>query len=93
MRIRFGGTSTPRRNVEEGGLVVRCAQSSGECPGSRSTFREGRDEGARVEVDGADREFVWDARPGGARSVDADDGGGRRVVILDGIGGTRANAG
>ncbi len=70
-----------------GGLAVRCAQSRGEWPGSRRTFREGRAEGARVDVEGA-REEVDGFRDeeGGARSVEAADGGGRRLV--EGFGGT-----
>lgn len=71
-----------------GGLEVRCAQSSGEWPGSRSTFLDGRAEGARVDVEGA-REELGGAREreGGARNVDAVDGGGRRDV--EGFGGVR----
>lgn len=81
-----GGTSFPRRNVGLGGLWVRCAQSRGEWPGSRITFLDGRDDGARVEVVGA-RDVVVGAREweGGLRRVDAVEGGGRRVV--DGFGG------
>ena len=53
-----------------GGCLVRCAQSRGECPGSRITFLEGRWEDGRVEVVGEGE--------GGARREDAADGGGRR---------------
>lgn len=69
-----------------GGLAIRYAQSSGEWPGSRRTFFEGRVEGDRVE---AEREDVGGAREreGGARSVDAVEGGGRRVV--ERVGGAR----
>lgn len=81
-----GGTSFPRRNVELGGFWVKWAQSSGEWPGSRITFLDGRDNGARVEVVGA-RDVVVGAREreGGPRKVDAAEGGGRRAV--DGFGG------
>ena len=81
-----GGTSLPRKKLGVGGLAVRCAQSSGEWPGSRRTFREGRAVGARVDEEGA-REELGGARgrEGGARRVDAADGGGRRAVEgLDG---------
>ena len=76
-----GGTSFPRRNVGVGGLCVRWAQSRGEWPGSRITFLDGRDDGARVEVVGA-RDVVVGAgeRDGGPRRVDAAEGGGRRGV-------------
>ena len=76
-----GGTSFPRRNVGLGGLWVKCAQSRGEWPGSRMTFLDGRDDGARVEVVGA-RDVVVGAREreGGLRRVDAAEGGGRRAV-------------
>lgn len=69
-----------------GGLAVRCAQSRGEWPGSRRTFFEGREEGARVDVEGKSVE-VGGAREreGGARRVEAVEGGGRRV--LEGLGG------
>ncbi len=56
--MRVGGTSAPRRKVDEGGLEVRCAQSSGEWPGDRRTFLEGRAELGRVEDVGA-REGGW----------------------------------
>ncbi len=81
-----GGTSFPRRNVGLGGLWVKWAQSSGEWPGSRITFLDGRDNGARVEVVGA-RDVVVEVREreGGPRKVDAAEGGGRRAV--DGFGG------
>jgi len=63
------------------------AQSSGEWPGARTTFREGLEEGTgRVEEDGAmealERTFV-----GGTRSMDAAEGVGRRTVPLFGRGG------
>lgn len=50
------------------------------------TFRDGRDDGARVEVVGA-RDMVVGARERGGvpRRVDAAEGGGRRAV--DGFGG------
>lgn len=73
--------------MEEGGLLVRCAQSRGEWPGSSWTFLEGRAEGARVEVEGARREDVAGFRPGGARRVEAVDGGGRRDATFGGFGG------
>ena len=81
-----GGTSFPRRKVALGGFWVKCAQSRGEWPGSRITFLDGRDEGARVEVVGA-RDVAVGAREreGGPRRVDAVEGGGRRAV--DGFGG------
>lgn len=79
--MRLGATEAPRRNVEEGGLWTRCAQSRGEWPGARRTFFEGREEGGRLEVVGA-RE-----REGGTRREEAAEGGGRRVE--DGLGGAR----
>ena len=81
-----GGTSFPRRKVGLGGLWVKWAQSSGEWPGSRITFLDGRDNGARVEVVGA-RDVVVGAREreGGPRRVDAAERDGRRAV--DGFGG------
>ena len=81
-----GGTSFPRRNVGVGGLWVRWAQSRGEWPGSRITFLDERDDGARVEVVGA-RDAVVGARErdGEPRRVDAAEGSGRRGV--DGFGG------
>ena len=84
--MSWGGTSFPRRNVVVGGLWIRWAQSRGEWPGSRITFLDGRDDGARVEVVGA-RDVVVGAREreGGPRRVDAAEGGGRRGV--DGFGG------
>lgn len=51
--MRLGGTEAPRRNVEEGGLLTRCAQSRGEWPGARRTFFDGREEGGRLEAVGA----------------------------------------
>lgn len=84
--MRFWGTSAPRRKVGVGGLAVRWAQSRGEWLGSRRTFFEGREPGARVEVEGA-----RDVRGGlrvfgvGARRVEAAEGGGRRAV--EGLGG------
>lgn len=76
----------PRRKLGAGGFAVRYAQSRGEWPGSRRTFLEGREEGARVDAEGARLE-VGGARErdGGARRVDAEEGGGRRVV--EGLGG------
>lgn len=69
-----GGMSVPRRKVEVGGCAVKCAQSSGECPGERRTFLEGREEGDRVDVEGA-REPDGGARDreGGARRAEAAD--------------------
>ena len=80
-----GRTSLPRRNVAVSGLPVRCAQSTGQWPGSRRTFFEGRVDGERVEVVGV-REVEGGAseREGGPRRVDAAEGGGRRLV--EGIG-------
>ena len=84
--MSWGGTSFPRRNVGVGGLWVRWAQSRGEWPGSRITFLDGRDDGARVEVVGASDVVVGAReRDGGPRRVDAAEGGGRRGV--DGFGG------
>ena len=60
-----------------------CAQSSGEWPGSRRTFLEGRVEGGRVEVDGERSEDVEGVRPGGTRKMEAAEGGGWREVVLD----------
>jgi hypothetical protein len=59
---------------------MRWAQSSGEWPGERRTFFEGREEGERVEVEGA-REDGVEARDrdGGPRRFEAAEGGGRRV--------------
>ena len=69
-----------------GGLAIRCAQSRGEWPGSRRTFLEGRLDGERVEVE---REEIGGAREreGGARRVEAAEGGGRRDV--ESFGGAR----
>lgn len=84
--MSWAGTSFPRRNVGVGGLWVRWAQSRGEWPGSRITFLDGRDDGARVEVVGA-RDAVVGARErnGGPRRVEAAEEGGWRAV--DGFGG------
>lgn len=84
--MRLGGTLAPRRKVELGGFAVRCAQSRGEWPGSRRTFLEGRAEGAKVDIEGArDRLDAFAGPDGGARNVEAAEGGGRRVV--EGVGG------
>ncbi len=73
-----GGTSAPRRKVGVGGCAVRWAQSRGEWPGERRTFLDWREEGDRVEVERErEREEVG---VGGARRVEAVEGGGRRVV-------------
>ena len=61
---------------------MRCAQSRGECPGARITLREGRADGARVDVVGL-RDV--DEEDGGTRRVDAAEGGGASVP--DGRGG------
>ena len=44
------------------------------------TFFEGRADGGRVDMEGARAEFIRGLCVGGARSVDACDGGGRRVA-------------
>ena len=52
---------------------MRCAQSSGEWPGGKRTFLEGREEGGRVEIEAGDnlvfgeREDVAGERRGGPR--------------------------
>ena len=69
----------------EGGLLTRCAQSSGEWPGARRTFLEGREDGGREDAVGASE------RDGGARRVEAAEGGGARVD--DGLGGARLAVG
>lgn len=63
-----------------GGCWVKWAQSSGEWPGSRRTFLEGRLEGASVDVetdavteDGEGAARGWE---GGTRRLAATDGGG-----------------
>jgi hypothetical protein len=76
--------SAPRRVEEEGGLRVSAAQSSGEWPGGRSTFREGRWEGGRVEVDAATGARLDAPLRGGARREEAADGGGLRELVLGG---------
>lgn len=59
---------------------MRWAQSSGEWPGERRTFFEGREEGERVEVEGAREDGVGGRdRDDGPRRVEAAEGGGRRV--------------
>jgi len=84
--MRLGGTSAPRRKVAVGGFAVRCAQSRGEWPGSRRTFLDGRIDGAKVDIEGArDRLDAFAGPDGGARNVEAAEGGGRRVV--EGLGG------
>lgn len=92
--MSWGGTEAPRRNVGVGGLLVRCAQSRGEWPGERRTFREGFAEefGERVEdvsceveeVLGVVRLFVGPRV--GPRSVDAAEGGGFRALLAFGRG-------
>jgi hypothetical protein len=84
--MRCGGTEAPRRKVGVGGYLMRWAQSSGEWPGERRTFFEGREKGERVEVEGA-REDVRGPRDrdGGPRRVEAAEGGGRRFD--EGLGG------
>lgn len=74
--MRLGGTDEPRRNVEDGGLLTRWAQSSGEWPGASSTFSEERDEAGREEAVGAsEREGVcgvwmrWKGVGGGLKKV------------------------
>lgn len=60
---------------------MRCAQSSGEWPGARRTFREGRLDAGRVEDVGVRDEggpAAAGEREGGVRRVDARDGGGWR---------------
>lgn len=85
-RIRCEGTSEPRRNVEDGGEVCSAAQSSGEWPGARRTFLEGREAAGRVEAVGAREDFF--VAVGGTRREEAAEGRGRRVVDVDfGIGG------
>lgn len=82
---RWGGTSAPRRNVGVGGLAVRWAQSRGEWPGSRRTFLEGgRVEGWRVEVE---------RREAGAREREESGGGARRVDAVEGGGAWRVEEG
>lgn len=78
--MRAGGTAAPRRKVGVGGCLVRWAQSSGEWPGSSTTFFEGRFAGARVDVEGASEggEEPRD-RDGGGRRLEAADGGGCSV--------------
>lgn len=63
-----------------GGCRVRLAQSRGEWPGSRSTFLEGRFEGARVDVE-AD-----EASEEGERAAGDREGGTRRLAAADGGG-------
>lgn len=72
--------------MDEGGLLIRFAQSRGECPGSSITFFEERFEDGRVDaVDAADGGGAKE-RVGGLRRVEAADGGGCRVD--DKVGGT-----
>ena len=61
--------------------MIRCAQSRGECEGARRTLREGRERGGSVEVVGRRREGEGVVR-GGARRVEAGEGGGRKVVVV-----------
>lgn len=51
------------------------------------TFLEGREEGARVEMEGARSEEAVGFRPAGDRRMDAVEAVGRREVELDGLGG------
>ena len=77
----MAGTSVPRKNVGVGGEEVRWAQSRGEWPGLRRTFFGGRAGGASVEVLGAREDDEGTREPfGGARNVEAAEGGGQRVV-------------
>ena len=77
----------PRRKLGVGGWDSRCAQSRGEWPGSRRTFFGRRALGARVEVEGAREDGGAREREGGARRVEAVEGGGRMGV--EGLGGAR----
>ena len=78
------------------GLLTRFAQSSGEWPGSRRTFLEGRLAEGRVELVGAREEGAMDERDNGVRRVGAAEGGGRsspeilggaRRLVLEGVDG------
>jgi len=80
--MRCVGRALPRRKVGVGGLVVRAAQSSGLWPGGRITLREGREAGGRVEVVAARAEEGVEEDLGGARKVEARDGGGAREEEL-----------
>ena len=90
-RISLGGTLAPRRNVSFGGWAVRWAQSSGLWPGERRTLREGVLEmavlpGERDEQNGEDFGGARE-EDGGARRVEAVDGGGRRALdVVRGLG-------
>lgn len=64
---------------------MSAAQSSGECPGARTTFREGLDDGG-LSDEGAMEEFTR-AFVGGTRSIEAAEGGGRSAVPFVGRGG------
>lgn len=81
--IKLSGTSLPRSLWF--GFDVNVAQSRGECPGARTTFRDAllgggiSDEGAMDEFE---RTFV-----GGTRSMEAAEGGGRSAVPFVGRGG------
>ena len=64
---------------------MSAAQSSGECPGARTTFREGLD-GGGLSDEGAIDEFAR-TFVGGTRSMEAAEGGGRSAVPFVGRGG------
>lgn len=95
----LGGTSGPRRRYGFGGEEVRAAQSRGEWPGLRRTFLEGREEGERVDVEGASEPVVGerlDFVVGGVRRVEAVEGGGRREEVglgMEGFGAGRGGGG
>lgn len=81
--MNLSGTSLPRSLCF--GFEVNIAQSSGECPGASTTFREGLDEGG-LSDEGAMEEFE-STLVGGTRSMEAAEGGGRSAVPLVGRGG------
>lgn len=92
----LGGTSGPRRRYGFGGEEVRAAQSRGLWPGLRRTFLEGREEGERVDVEGASEPGVGerlDFVVGGVRRVEAVEGGGRREEVGLGMAGFEAGRG
>ena len=96
--MRCCGNWAPRRKVDVGGFEVRCAQSRGECPGLRITFLDGRFAVASVELV-ATKEFLGPGRlDRGARSTEAAEGGGVRLLDVlgrgrsaDGLGGGGIN--
>ena len=89
--MKLSGTSLPRSLWF--GFEVNAAQSSGECPGSSTTFREGFD-GGGISDEGAMEEFER-TFVGGTRSKEAAEGGGRSAVpfVGRGGGGMEANVG